>query len=135
MLNRIALVVVTCLSIGSVACSKKAKSEPSRQQAGASATAGAADPNDPNTLFKSRCVVCHGDGGKGDGPGAAALTPKPRAFGDAEWQASVGDDAIAKTIVGGGAAVGKSPTMPPNADLKDKPEVVAGLVKIVRNFR
>jgi mono/diheme cytochrome c family protein len=26
------------------------------------------------------CTACHGDGGKGDGPGAAALNPKP-----ADW--------------------------------------------------
>lgn len=135
MLNRIVVVVVACLCVGTVACSKRAKSEPSRQQTAASATAAAADPNDPNRLFKSRCVVCHGDAGKGDGPGAAALTPKPRAFGDAEWQGTVSDEAIAKIIVAGGAAVGKSPAMPPNADLKDKPEVVAGLVEIIRNFK
>ena len=35
------------------------------------------------TYFKQKCVVCHGDHGAGDGPGAAALNPKPRAFGDA----------------------------------------------------
>ncbi len=28
-------------------------------------------------LFQSYCVACHGIGGKGDGPNAAALTPQP----------------------------------------------------------
>ncbi len=28
-------------------------------------------------IFRSRCAVCHGLNGKGDGPGAKALTPKP----------------------------------------------------------
>jgi hypothetical protein len=37
-------------------------------------------------------------------------------------------------IIEGGAAVGKSPLMTPNADLKDKPDVVAALVKKVRSF-
>jgi mono/diheme cytochrome c family protein len=28
-------------------------------------------------VFQSNCVVCHGDAGKGDGPGGKALNPKP----------------------------------------------------------
>ena len=85
-------------------------------------------------VFDTRCVVCHGTQGKGDGPGAAALNPKPRAFGDATWQKSVDDAHIAKTIVEGGQAVQLNPAMAANPDLKDKPEVVAELVKIVRKF-
>ncbi len=86
-------------------------------------------------IFSQRCSVCHGMDGKGDGPGAAALNPKPRNYTDAKWQASVTDDLIAKTIVEGGAAVGKSPLMVPNADLKDKPDVVKALVAKVRSFK
>lgn len=29
------------------------------------------------TLYKTQCSPCHGDKGKGDGPAAAALNPKP----------------------------------------------------------
>jgi mono/diheme cytochrome c family protein len=90
---------------------------------------------DARKLFNTKCVVCHGDHGAGDGPGAAALTPKPRAFGDATWQASVTDDQIRKTILEGGAAVGKSPAMAANPDLADKPEQLTALVKIVRDFK
>lgn len=32
---------------------------------------------DGKKLFKTRCVVCHGDKGEGDGPGGKALDPKP----------------------------------------------------------
>ncbi|HMJ10281.1 MAG TPA: cytochrome c [Polyangiaceae bacterium] len=85
-------------------------------------------------LFKARCGVCHGAAGKGDGPGAAALNPKPRNYTNAEWQKSISDEAIAKIIVTGGAAVGKSPSMPANPDLASKPAVVSGLVGIVRSF-
>jgi mono/diheme cytochrome c family protein len=85
-------------------------------------------------IFDTRCAVCHGTVGKGDGPGSAALNPKPRAFGDATWQKSVDDAHIAKTIVEGGLAVKLSAGMAPNPDLADKPEVVAELVKIVRKF-
>lgn len=96
-------------------------------------------PPDPaaeaRKLFKTKCTVCHGDHGAGDGPGAAALNPKPRAFADATWQASVTDDLIKKTIVEGGAAVGKSPAMSANPELADKPEELTALVKIVRDFK
>lgn len=30
------------------------------------------------TLFGQQCATCHGPGGQGDGPAAAALNPKPR---------------------------------------------------------
>ena len=95
-----------------------------------------ADPaSDARALFKLKCVVCHGEHGAGDGPGAAAIVPKPRAFADAEWQAAVTDDHIKKIIVEGGPAVGKSPAMPPNPDLKGKDEVVSALVKVIRDFK
>lgn len=128
----------------SVSCQKKASVE----QTGSSAAqpeqaAPAAEPDsDPvlaaaaaKTAFNAKCIVCHGNVGLGDGPGAAALNPKPRAFGDATWQGGVTDEQIAKTIVEGGAAVGKSPNMPPNPELADKPEVVKQLVAIVRAFK
>jgi mono/diheme cytochrome c family protein len=89
---------------------------------------------DARHIFDTRCVVCHGSVGKGDGPGGAALNPKPRAFADATWQKSVDDAHIAKTIVEGGLAVKLTAGMAPNPDLADKPEVVAELVKIVRKF-
>jgi mono/diheme cytochrome c family protein len=85
-------------------------------------------------IFKSRCIVCHGESGTGNGPGAAALNPKPRNYTDSAWQKSATDDEIRNAILLGGAAVGKSSGMPPNPDLRDKPEVLDGLVKIVRSF-
>jgi mono/diheme cytochrome c family protein len=35
-------------------------------------------------IFTKNCVSCHGSEGKGDGPGAAALQPKPADFTDPE---------------------------------------------------
>lgn len=86
-------------------------------------------------IFETRCAVCHGVRGAGDGPGSAGLDPQPRDFRDAEWQESVTDDHITKIIKFGGAAVGKSPTMPGNPDLLAKPEVVQGLVEHIRSLR
>lgn len=85
-------------------------------------------------IFATRCQTCHGAAGAGDGPGSAALTPKPRNFQDPEWQASVDDDHIANIIQYGGAAVGKSPVMPGNPDLTSKPEVVEALVEVIRDL-
>ncbi len=95
----------------------------------------AVDPKvEADTIFTQRCSVCHGMTGVGDGPGAVALNPKPRNYADAAWQKSVDDAYLAKVIVEGGASVGKSPLMVANADLKDKPAVVAALVAKVRSF-
>lgn len=85
-------------------------------------------------IFQTRCTVCHGADGKGDGPGAAALNPKPRDYTNQEWQKSVTDEHLHETIVKGGQAMGLSAGMPPNPDLADKPQVVDELVKIVRSF-
>jgi mono/diheme cytochrome c family protein len=133
--------LVLAAVVFSVACNQPPTSESSAVSTAAAATKPAATPatasaaDTARTYFKQKCVVCHGDHGAGDGPGAAALTPKPRAFSLADWQASVTDDQIAKTIVLGGAAVGKDAAMPPNPDLGSKKEVVAELVKIVRGFK
>jgi chloride channel protein, CIC family len=86
-------------------------------------------------LFNTKCIVCHGDHGAGDGPGAAALNPKPRAFSDSAWQASVSDEQIKKTIVFGGASVGKSAAMSANPELADKADELTALVKVVRDFK
>jgi uncharacterized membrane protein len=84
--------------------------------------------------FEKKCVVCHGKSGAGDGPGAGSLEPKPRRFADSGWQAAVTDAELARVIVDGGAAVGKSTAMPPNPDLKKRPALVDELVRLVRKF-
>ncbi|HMQ22463.1 MAG TPA: hypothetical protein PKE00_08245 [Planctomycetota bacterium] len=86
-------------------------------------------------VFKTICTPCHGDTGHGDGPAAVTMDPKPRSFSDPDWQASVTDDHIKKVIVYGGAAVGKSPAMTGQPQLKDKPEVVDALVERIRKYK
>jgi cytochrome c553 len=85
-------------------------------------------------MFETVCAMCHGMDGTGNGPAAASLNPKPRNYTDATWQASVTDDEIRKTILLGGQATGKSAAMPGQPQLKDQPEVLDGLVKIIRGF-
>lgn len=105
-----------------------------------SATAGtgqasAGMPTDAKSYFAMKCVVCHGATGAGDGPGGAALNPKPRNMAEAAWQDSVKDDEIRKAILEGGAAIGKSAAMPPNPDLKGKDQLLDDLVKHVRGLK
>jgi mono/diheme cytochrome c family protein len=88
-----------------------------------------------NQFYKDKCITCHGSTGRGDGPGAANLDPKPRSLSDAKWQSTVDDAHLRSVIVSGGMAVGKSAVMPPNPELKNKPEVVEGLVQFIRGLK
>ncbi len=127
------LVTVVALFLAT-GCSKPDPAPTTKATAHPASTAPTTAAVDPHELYVSRCAPCHGTLGKGDGPAAGALTPKPRNYTDATWQASVKDDDIKKTILYGGAAVGKSPSMPANPDLEGKPEL-DGLLAQVRNFK
>lgn len=49
--------------------------------------AWAADLTRGEEVYETRCAPCHGEGGAGDGPAAAAIVPKPRNFLAPEfWQ-------------------------------------------------
>jgi mono/diheme cytochrome c family protein len=71
------------------------------------------DPAAGKVIYGQFCAVCHGAAGKGDGPTAATLFPKPADHTDPARMKELSDEQIYRTIDGGGAAVGKSPLMPP----------------------
>ncbi|HEY2774641.1 MAG TPA: c-type cytochrome [Candidatus Binatia bacterium] len=87
-----------------------------------------------DTVWQQRCSTCHGPAGKGDGAAAVALNPKPRDFTSPDWQKTVTDDHIEKTIVEGGQGVGLSVLMAANPDLASKPDVVKSLRAHVRSL-
>jgi len=128
---------VALLSIAVCAgCSKQPVEDANASTASTSTQGASASPAaQARKTFRTVCVSCHGSDGKGDGPGAAALNPKPRDYTNVEWQNGVTDEQLQKTILMGGAAVGKSPAMPAQPQLQDKPEVVAELIKIIRGFK
>jgi mono/diheme cytochrome c family protein len=117
----------------SKAAAPASKAAPATKAAPVAAAPTAGDV-EAKALFAQRCVTCHGTEGKGDGPAGGALNPKPRDWTDKAWQAKTDDAKIAKAITDGGPAIGLSPLMPPNPDLKAKPAVVKGLVKMIRGY-
>ena len=81
--------------------------------------------------YKLNCVPCHGPMGKGDGPSAAGLNPKPRDHSNKEYMARLTDEMIAETVRMGGIIRGY-PNMPSSPHIKGE-EMVA-LVAFVRRL-
>lgn len=52
-------------------------------------------------LFAQNCATCHGAAGKGDGPAAVALNPKPANFTTGQFKHGATDAAVFKTISSG----------------------------------
>lgn len=72
-------------------------------------------------LYAERCSGCHGDDGKGDGPAAAALVPKPKNFREPVfWQDRTANDL--KAIVRKGKV---GTMMPPFAGVLTDEEIDA----------
>ena len=65
------------------------------------AAAGEATMALGETVVKERCVLCHGENGKGDGPGGAALNPKPRDWTEHGYMDSRTDDQLYEVIYNG----------------------------------
>lgn len=64
-------------------------------------------------LYATYCASCHGPEGKGDGPVAATLNPRPANHTDHVYMGSLSDEHLYQVISKGGASVGKSPLMAP----------------------
>ena len=82
-------------------------------------------------LYKGNCVACHGESGKGDGPGAGVLKPPPRDHTDAAYMKTLSDKEIADIIKMGGAIKGK-PLMPSHPQFKEQD--LQALVAYVRTL-
>ncbi|MEM7413361.1 MAG: c-type cytochrome [Myxococcota bacterium] len=90
------------------------------------------------TIF---CVTCHGETGKGDGPGGAGLQPPPRDFStgdfkfDADGNGTPGEDADLRMVIAqGAAAFGGSPLMTPwGGTLTD--EDIDNLVAVIHSLK
>lgn len=140
--SRIGIAPILLFAVA-LACGNESGQEPSMPAQAPRAQAPAKPSAPPKVdavaeaqqVFETRCVTCHGPNGAGDGPASKGLTPPPRNFQAPAWQAEVSDEHLSNIIQYGGAAVGRSPTMPGNPDLTGKPEVVAALVAYLRNLK
>lgn len=82
-------------------------------------------------LYITTCAPCHGMTGKGDGPAAANLNPKPRDHTNGEYMRKLTDDRIGHTVKKGGAGFGY-PGMPAQPQLKE--DEIDALIAYVRSL-
>src|SRR5215467_3468974 len=88
---------------------------------------------DAAAVFTGTCSICHGVDGKGDGPSAQGLEPKPADFTNCQTLAKDSDEVLFKIIKGGGQSAGRSTVMPSWGDsLSD--QQIRGLVKFIRGL-
>lgn len=99
---------------------------------GIAGLAESADIEAGKTLYEQRCAPCHGPDGKADTPTAKALQPPPRDHTDGAYMNGLSNDHLFRVIKEGGPAVGKSPIMPPQVDLKD--EQLQNIVAFLRSL-
>ena len=76
---------------------------PDAEKAKVNPVARDAGVRDGRTKFNINCRLCHGPEGKGDGPAAAALNPKPRNLTSQEVQAETDGELFWKITTGRGA--------------------------------
>ena len=62
--------------------------------------------------YEAHCVVCHGQSGKGDGPGAKVIRQPLRDFSDPAAMSKVNDGFLFEIIKKGGSQFGRSNAMP-----------------------
>ena len=102
--------------------------------------AALADAAAGKTTFVTNCASCHGEGGKGDGPVGAALTPPPRDFTKGEFKfdtdkdGKTGTDADLKNVIQkGGGAFGGSVLMAPWPTLSDTD--ITNVIAYIRSLK
>ena len=83
------------------------------------------------SMYKTTCAPCHGEGGHGDGPAGKIFKPRPQDHTDAKYMDTITDDDMAKTIQMGGALKGK-PAMPSHPAIRG--ESMEALVAYVRTL-
>ena len=86
---------------------------PAAEKAKKNPVAKTAGVRDGKKSYDQNCALCHGPKGLGDGPGAAALNPKPRNLADKAIQGQTDGELFWKISNGRGA-------MPPWKHLPDK---------------
>ena len=130
-----ALLLSTSALALAIACASEeapgSKAETNAPAATSAATVTPAMLERGREIYKANCVACHGETGKGDGPGAGVLKPPPRDHTDRAYMSTLSDKEIADIIKMGGAIKGK-PLMPSHPQLSG--EDLTSLVAYVRSL-
>lgn len=128
--GRFALIGAASALVLAVACT--AQPEPaSTSPAAAAPKVTAATLAQGREIYKANCAGCHGESGKGDGPGAGVFKPPPRDHTDRAYMSTLTDKDLADVIRMGGAMKGK-PLMPSNPQLNGP--TLEALVAYVRSL-
>jgi mono/diheme cytochrome c family protein len=90
----------------------------------------AADDSDGKAVYEIRCAPCHGSGGNGDGPAAAAIEPKPRNFRDPAFWNGRTRSSLRLTVEQGRPGTMMSPFKGVLTDAE-----IDGVVRYVESFR
>jgi len=80
-------------------------------------------------VYVARCVLCHGPEGKGDGPAAAALNPKPRNHTDGAYMNSRTDEELLAVIHNGKGAMPAWKSVLSEQEMQDVLKYVRTLAK------
>ncbi len=88
-------------------------------------------------IYDHYCAICHGQTGDGNGFNAfnlqSSFKVKPFNFTDSSAMANISLTEIRKAITEGGAAVGKSPYMPPWGYTL-RPDEIRNVIAYIRTF-
>ena len=112
--------IAAALFLAALLLSGRASAAPAGNEPPVAAPPAAAQA-EAREIYASTCVSCHGQAGTGDGLAAVGLPVKPASFADPAWQGRTSDQEIERAIVGGGAAVGKSPSCRPTLRSRRSP--------------
>ena len=85
-------------------------------------------PSHGREIYAYYCTVCHGLGGKGDGPNAAnpTLMEKPRNHTDPTYMRERSDAQLFNVVTLGGEGMALSNLMPPFGDNETTDDIVEG---------
>jgi mono/diheme cytochrome c family protein len=122
---------VLAMTIGCSSAASTESATPADKHVRPAAAASPAMLDRGRDIYKAYCAACHGDTGRGDGPGAGVMKPPPRDHTDRAYMGTLTDGDLAKTIQMGGAMKGK-PLMPSNPQIKG--EDLAALVAYTRSL-
>ena len=101
-MRRLIAAVMMIMFAASMAAAQEWKA-PAAAKAMKNPVAKAAGIKDAKPLYDTNCVLCHGSTGKGDGPAASALNPRPKSLADKAVQAQSDGELFWKISEGRGA--------------------------------